>query len=76
MRTHERWIQIYAFIEKYKKEHDGADPTIREICKGINIASSGGVHERLCSMRNHGWIVIEKSGHRIHYTLIRNYDVE
>ena len=54
-----RQKQVYDFLVKYVKEHLYA-PSIREICEGVGLASTSGVHAQLKILEAKGYIEIKE----------------
>lgn len=51
---------VYEFIVKFKKEHDGNSPTIREIGAACNISSTSAVAYILKVLVRRGLITVDR----------------
>ena len=54
--------EVYRYIVKYKRDHSGNSPTMREIQKAVGISSVSVVSYILDILESRGWLVRE--GHR------------
>ena len=72
----DRQDEILEFIKKYKAKH-GFPPTIREICKELNLKSPATVHTHLNNLVNKGYIKKDSSKNRSIELLVKNnYAIE
>lgn len=54
-----RQQELFAFICRYKAEHDGNSPAIREICRGLHLAATSSAYLHLKGLAAKGWITVE-----------------
>ena len=66
-----RQDEILEFIKKYKAKH-GYPPTIREICKYLNLKSPATVHTHLNNLVAKGYIKKDSSKNRSIELLVKN----
>ncbi len=72
----EKQNKILDLIKKYKAKH-GYPPTIREICKELNLKSTATVHTHLNNLENKGYIKRDNTKNRSIELLVKNnYDIQ
>lgn len=53
---------VFAWLVKYKSQHNGNSPTLREMCTGLNISSISVAHHILDGLQKQGRIVLPHKG--------------
>jgi repressor LexA len=56
MNAHSRRVAIVAAILRYKAEHNGVSPTVREIGRAVGLASPSSVQAHLITLERAGLI--------------------
>ncbi len=69
MRNQEKYYEIYEFIVNYVKKNLNA-PTIREICDGVGISSTGTMFAHLKKLESEDLIKLEN-----HKIILTGYEV-
>lgn len=57
-------LAVLHFIIRYKREHDGVSPSIREISDACSIPSSSNVHVILRNLERDGYITTQSPAAR------------